>query len=380
MVKHLFEVKDRWMMVVSLSFIICHLSFSPIGAQTLLSEYQPGVTQDGAIYRLPKTAVAVTVRAVKTTYIPGDFAKYAQRYLRLNNVSTEPIVKNEVVSVQQSAFAVADTTKTYAVKFDSRTVAANIKLSADGCLLAINSESVEGGTDYSQTHNSTLSVQSSSISNTDPHQYLTEEILAAGSTAKMAELTAQEIYDIRENRNLLIKGQADFMPKDGEQLRLMLNQLQQQDDALTSLFAGSVSRDTTERTFIVCPSKPIDSQVLFRFSQLRGLVDADDLSGVPYYIKVEDLNTVPSLVADAAATKKKQKSSDKGIYVNVPSKMRLTISQGNDLVDAAEHPAPQFGHVELLSDQLFNKRYTTHLLLSPVSGAVDKLEAELPKK
>jgi hypothetical protein len=60
--------------------------------------------------------------------------------------------------------------------------------------------------------------------------------------------------------------------------------------------------------------------------------------------------------------------------------MRLTISQGNDLVDAAEHPAPQFGHVELLSDQLFNKRYTTHLLLSPVSGAVDKLEAELPKK
>ena len=88
--------------VIGLSFIIYHLSFSPAGAQTLLSEYQPGVTQDGAIYRLPKTAVAVTVRAVKTTYTPGDFAKYAQRYLRLNNVSTEPSTKNEVISVQQT--------------------------------------------------------------------------------------------------------------------------------------------------------------------------------------------------------------------------------------------------------------------------------------
>ena len=196
----------------------------------------------------------------------------------------------------------------------------------------------------------------------------------------MAELTAQEIYDLRENRNLLIKGQADFMPKDGEQLRLMLAQLQRQDEALTSLFAGTVSRDTTERTFFVCPAKPADTQVLFRFSRLRGLVDADDLSGEPFYITVQDLKTVPTLVVDAAAAKKKQKPNEKGIYVNVPSKMRVTILQGNDIVGEAEHPAPQFGHVELLSDQLFNKRYTTRLTLNPVSGAVDRLEAELPKK
>jgi len=29
---------------------------------------------------------------------------------------------------------------------------------------------------------------------------------------------------------------------------------------------------------------------------------------------------------------------------------------------------------------LFNKKYTTHLLLHPLTGAVDKLEAEQPKK
>ena len=41
--------------------------------------------------------------------------------------------------------------------------------------------------------------------------------------------------------------------------------------------------------------------------------------------------------------------------------------------------AGQFGNVELLSGALFNKKYTTHLRLHPLSGAVEKLDAEQPK-
>lgn len=47
---------------------------------------------------------------------------------------------------------------------------------------------------------------------------MTEEILIAGSTAKMAELVAKEIYNIRESKNSLTRGQADYMPKDGAAL------------------------------------------------------------------------------------------------------------------------------------------------------------------
>ena len=93
---------------------------------------------------------------------------------------------------------------------------------------------------------------------------MSEEILAAGSTAKMAELTAQDIYEIRESRNMLVRGQADNMPKDGEQLRLMLNQLDKQDQALTSLFTGTHSKDTTEYTFTIVPDQEIKRDVLFR--------------------------------------------------------------------------------------------------------------------
>ena len=108
---------------------------------------------------------------------------------------------------------------------------------------------------------------------------MSQEILAAGSTPKMAELTAREIYDIRDSKNALNRGEADFMPKDGEQLRIMLDNLNTQDRTLSSLFVGTECKDTTEVVFTLCPDMEVNRQVLFRLSKQLGVVDADDLSG-----------------------------------------------------------------------------------------------------
>jgi len=357
---------------VGLSLVVCHLVGGVASAQTQLRDYQPGVTPDGAVYFLPMTALQISVKIEKTTYQPGDFARYAQRYLRLSDVSLEPSVSYRVLSMEQAPYAVADTTKAYAIRFNARTVAANVALAEDGRLLAINAEPKE------EVQLPSAFVPAIKPATVNPRQFMSEEILAAGSTTKMAELTAREIYDLRENRNLLIKGQADFMPQDGAQMKLMLNQLDEQDKALTSLFQGTLERDTTEHVITIIPAAPVDHQVLFRLSQVTGLVDADDLSGIPYYIKIEDLQTVPP-VDEAAAVKVKKKQYEAGVYVNVPGRMRVSVYQGIDLLQAVEHPAPQFGNVELLSGELFNKRYTTHLWLHPLTGAVERLEAEQPK-
>ena len=262
----------------------------------------------------------------------------------------------------QQPVAIADTAKRYAVKFDPKTAASNVRLSDDGVLLAINTEP----TRKAETPHF---VQAPRVPLPAPRSFMSEEILSAGSTAKMAELTAQDIYEIRESRNLLVRGQADNMPKDGEQLRLMLQ-------VLTSLFVGTVSKDTAEYTFTIVPDGDIQHDVLFRFSQKLGLLDNDDLAGTPYYIIVKDLKTVPP--AEPVDPKKKNKQVS-GIYVNIPGKMRVSVSDGRQDLVSDDFPAGQFGHVELLSGALFNKRYTTHLTLHPISGAVEQLDAELPK-
>ncbi len=357
--------------ILFIFFTLSLISINQVFAQTSTSFYQPGITSEGAVYFLPKTAVRITIQIEKTSYTPGDFCVYSERYLRIKDVSPTPSVSYRVTSIHQDGVAVADTNKCYAVEFDARTSASNVVLSEDGILLAINADPRPGSTEI----NKDIKLANTPKEAINPRQFMSEEILAAGSTAKMAELTAQDIYDIRESRNMLIRGQADNMPKDGEQLRLMLNQLENQDKSLTSLFTGITTKDTIEHVITVIPNQSIKREVLFRFSKKLGLVDRDDLSGVPFYINIEDMQTIP--LAEPNPKKKGKHAS--GIYVNVPGKLRSTIFTVENMIDSADFPAGQFGNVELLSGALFNKRYTTHLWLHPVSGAVDRLEAEQPR-
>lgn len=341
-------------------------------AQTVISSYKPGVTSEGAVYYLPKTAIRVTMQVEKSTYTPGEFCKYSEKYLRIKDVPTNASTKYRILSVKQEPFAIADTSKCYAVKFDAKTVACNVRLSNEGILLAINTDAKQ------QPKSAPAPTQQPRPLKNSPKSYLSEEILSAGSTAKMAELTAQEIYELRESKSMLAKGQADFMPKDGEQLKLMLEELNTQNEALTSLFIGTTENDTTTHTFTYVVDKPTKRDILFRFSPEYGLVDNDDLSGTPYYINIEDLKTVAE--PETIDTKKAAKPQQSGIYVNVPGKMRATIFDAKNQIISNEFAAGQFGNVELLSGVLFNKKYTTRLLLNALTGAVEKLEAEQPKK
>lgn len=340
-------------------------------AQTEISKYQPGVTPEGIIYYLPRTALRIVVQVEKTTYTPGDFCKYAERYLRMNDIDSEPSVSYKVNSVGMTSFGVADTSKCYAVKYNARNATANVMLADDGTLLAVNATA-------NQPEAPAKFVPAPKPKPLNPRQYMNEDILTAGSTAKMAELTALEIYDIRDSKNQLTRGQADFMPKDGEQMKIMLNQLEMQDKALTQMFTGTVTKDTTEHVFLYYPDRETSRQILFRLSNKLGVVAGDDLAGAPYYISVEDMNSVPA-AAPADDKKKKKAAVEDGIYVNVPGKIKVTVSKGNLALGVFEVPAGQYGHTELLSGDLFNKRFTTHLTLNPTTGAVARLEAEQPK-
>lgn len=347
--------------------MICSVAF----AQTETSIYRPGVTPEGAVYFLPKTVLRFVVRVEKTTYEPGDFCRYAQRYLRLAGVSDQPSVSYKLVGLDMTTFGEADKSKGYAVKFNAKTSACNIALADDGTLLAVNAapRRPEAPKPFKPAPKPAP---------VNPRQFLSEEVLAAGSTAKMAELTAQDIYDIRDSKNYLNRGEADYMPKDGEQLRIMLANLDRQDRALTQLFTGTTVRDTAEYVLTVCPQPGMERQVLFRLSQKLGLVDSDDLSGAPYYITVTDAQNLPE-AAPQAGDGKKKKDKQEGIYVNVPGKITVTVSDGASVTDTFDASAAQYGYAELLSGELFNKRYTTHLTLNPATGGIEKLEAEQPK-
>lgn len=58
------------------------------------------------------------------------------------------------------------------------------------------------------------------------------------------------------------RGEADFMPKDGEQLKIMLANLSKQENALMQVFEGTTVKDTIEKVINFIPEKEVNKQNL----------------------------------------------------------------------------------------------------------------------
>ena len=347
-----------------LSPLTSHLS--PLSAQTEVSNFVPGSTLDGVNYFLPQTALRVTVVAEKTITTPGELNKYAFRYLRLQNVPTTNTTRWNIKSIMLEPYGVPDAKKAYNVKVKSKTVAPLVRLTRDGILLAINTEAEE-------ERLPDLPQGETAPSPLNPKQYMNQEMLSAGSTAKLAELCAQEIYDIRESRNALVRGEADNTPKDGQQLKLMLDQLDTQDKALSQLFSGHTQTSTEIFSFNYLPTRETEKEVLFRFSQMDGVVDVDDLSGQPVYISIKNTGNLPPRQENLETEKKKAKL-EKGIYYNEPARETISVFDINQNYTSIECSMGQFGYTEILSDVLFDKKPTTRVTFYQENGAVKKLE------
>lgn len=326
----------------------------------------PTKAQD-ATYHLPRTAVRITVLAERTRYTPGDLAAYSRRFLK-KDAATESATTFRIVSATLRPVGLPDTARVYTAHIDQKHNIQGLALSPDGCLLAINAEA------RPQTEPQPFQ-SAPAATPEDPYKHLSQDILATGSRLKMAELAAKEIYDIRDSRNELTRGQADYMPKDGEQLRLMLSNLDRQEGAIRQLFEGVTQRDTTEHTLTFTPTPGTTETLLFRFSKYFGLVDNDDLSGEPYTMTVDDLHSAPAPIAEP---QKKAPKDETGVWVALPGKIRLTLA-GPGLSQQLEVAAAQYGEVENLNEPLFSKKVQTTLVLNTWNGGIDKIDS-LPVK
>ncbi len=340
-------------------------------AQTAVSNYTPGVSAEGVVYYLPKTVINVNVAVEKTTYTPGELCQYADRYLRISNISDKEDVQYAIKEVTITPSAIANTEKPYHIKFATNSVAPLVQLDEAGILLAINTE---------QTVQATAGqAQTTEVKALNPRSYMTEEMLMTGSKAKMAELVAKEIYSIRESKSLLLRGQNDNMPKDGEALRIILDGINEQEQALMQLFVGTTVTELTTQTFQVIPESDIEHLLLGRFSRKLGVLHKDDLGGAPLYIDIKGKQVAvatPDTVATASKKQLMPKSKAKldGLVYNLPGKATVKVYNNTTTLAEAAMPLAQFGSAETLATALFTKKKDIKITFEPHTGALLKVE------
>lgn len=339
------------------------LSSTATFAQTSVSEYIPGSGQEeGIVYCLPKTALQIDIHIEKVTYTPGEFSKYCERYLGIKGVKHEPYTEWEMKDVTLTPKGTPDKDKTFFIKYKDKTVAPLVTLSKEGIIQAINATPMQKLEPAAPV--------TSPEKRVNVQQYMTQEILMANSTAKKAELIAQEIYNIRESRNLFLRGEADNMPGDNESLTIILSKLDEQEKALTRLFTGDREVESKTFSFNVIPAKDIDGMPVVRFSTAFGVVAGDDLSGEPIYLSVKNLDTLPEEEYEG----KKKKSKLDGVVYNVPGKAHVTLYTKNGTILERDVMIAQFGTTEMLTGSMFNKNSTVSVVFNDANGGIVKID------
>lgn len=354
-------MKNSILLVISL-----FLSLSVTAQTKVVKKNAVKANNFGITYSLPKTALIVDAEVIKVSCKAGPYYKYAEKYLGVKDAITEDKIYYELGKIKLINKGIPDPENTYIVEFKSGTVAPYAYLTEEGLLCSINAEYTPDET----AQNAAGKKNTSPIKPTDTSVF-SEELLMAGSTAKQAEVAAKQIYRIRESRLNILTGEADNLPPDGEAMKLVIQQLEEQEKALTNLFTGVRTKDTSSYSVTIDPIDDLERDVLFRFSEQLGVVDADDLGGAPVYLNLKAIERAPVLDAKEAAKKEK---SLKGIIYNIPGKAAIEISLNKKTLYKGEAQITQFGTREGLAPVMFeDKKAPVKVYFYPETGSIKQI-------
>ena len=321
----------------------------------------------GLLYSLPQTVFDIEVTATKTTQKAGPYYKYAEKYLGVPVSITEDKVFWNLDKVNVTSHGIRDKGQEYLVKFKSGS-APFMYLNKDGLLLSINTEPI---TESIKAKTLTPAKTPSPLENNNYASVLTEETLMSGSTAKMAEVAAKQIYRIRESRLDLSTGESDQKPADGAALKLMMQQLDEQESTLMAMFMGTTKTEQVVKHFTWTPTDETANEIIFRISDLIGIVDKNNLSGAPVYmnLKITEKGEYP---VDAKGNIKEMPKN--GVAYCIPGKAAVEITYKGKPVFKNSFQVAQFGIVYGLDPNLFdNKKAPAHVTFYPQTGAIHEI-------
>ena len=314
-------------------------------------------------YYLPYTVADIEFVATKTVCKAGPYYKYAKKYLGVTDIVTEDSETWAIERVCMVPRGIADTEKRYQLTFKSGQTP-YIYVNPDGLIYSINAEPEIADL-------SCPPVAPDEPDSIDVSKVFSEELLMSGSIAKMAEVAAKQIYRIRESRLDLLTGDVDKMPADGDSFKLIIAQLDAQEAALTALFLGTKSVERVVKRVEYCPEDDVESEILFRFSDFLGFVDADDLSGAPVSISVTVTEKGEYPVDNKGNIVELPK---KALAYTIPGKAVIAISYDGRTYVEEELPIAQLGVVYGLDSSWFvDKKAPANAVFDATTGALLRL-------
>jgi uncharacterized membrane protein YjjB (DUF3815 family) len=206
-------------------------------AQTTQKLTATKASEYGIIYSLPTTVIDVTIETEKVVEKPGEFYRYAKKYFNTNNAIDNESQSVRLKSITLTPRGVANSQQRYLMQFKSGSTPCLI-INDENIPLAINTdeipELVQPNLPKAQA---TLP---SALETKAAQQVISKEMAQSQSSAKRAEIAANQLFELRQTRQDILNGEAEQMPADGEAMQITLNNIQAQEDALIAMFIGAI--------------------------------------------------------------------------------------------------------------------------------------------
>ena len=154
---------------------------------------------------------------------------------------------------------------------------------------------------------------------------------------------------------------------DGKAYSIMVKELDKLETDYVALFIGKTFKSTFDYTFDYIPGdNSVSGDVVFRFSDSKGVLPKTDLSGKPVQIELKKVD-------ELAAAQAKQKSAtapvvSSHVYYRMPGKADLRLMNGINLIALTRLDVAQFGTVLAVPEELLDGNHA--IKFHPTSGAI----------
>lgn len=348
-------------MLMMLMALVLNAQVTQKLSATKASEY-------GIIYSLPTTVIDITIEVEKIVKKTGEFYQYAKKYLNTDDVITNNSESVELKSITVTPRGKANPSERYLMQFKPGNTP-YLTLNEDYLPLAINTDKMPVMPDVELPM--AMSAQPTPLESDAAKHVISGEIAQSKSVAKRAELAAMQLFALRQTRQDILTGEADNMPSDGKAIELLLNNIKEQEEALLAMFVGTTQVSTSVSTMSYVPELEVTNDVIARISMSDGIVDADNLAGIPIYITTE--------VVEKGALPLNEKGEAKtfpngGVAYCIPGKLAIKINYDGDCYFDNVISSSQHGVVFGLDPKMFSdKKNPAYLIFDPITGAIQEL-------
>lgn len=352
------------MRIVSLFLIFILISTGCSKKTTRITEASSakGFSSNGFIYALPRNVFMVSVESLGTHYTPGPFALFAEKYLGIKGVRTEPRTEWQITNSTISAGIEADLQQIFVVDPSPNNHLNISELNRNGLIIPIrniayisNNQTQLGAselpgvlyTDLSHTP-FIASERTSHISRVFKDSAfvrvpVSKTIIVEKSLEDKAREAADFIFSLRKRRFDMLSGDADFVAE-GKAVEAVLKEINRLEKEYLTLFIGSTQNQKMVNTFQYTPAPETSGAIiLFRFSTTKGVLPVSDLSGNPVLISTTLEEKWENTEVFSAISSEKSKPRTDALYYRVPVPVTIRLTYGTSELLNKRETAHQFG-------------------------------------